>query len=133
PRASQHVFDLNIDLRPVEDAFAWINTVRHATTLESRLQRGCGLSPELFRADRLRRASRDVDLVFRESEGLQHEEGEVQNLRDLRFQLLRNAEQMRVVLREAAHPHQAVEYTGALVPVHRPELGIAHRKVPVAT
>ena len=71
-------------------------------------------------------------MVFREPEGLQHEEREVQNLRDLRFQLFRNAEQMRIVLREAAHPHQAVEHPGALVPVHCPELGIAQRKVPVA-
>ena len=41
-------------------------------------------------------------------------------------------EDVRVVLRERAHPHQAVQRAGGLVAVHLAEFGEAHRQVAVA-
>ena len=45
--------------------------------------------------------------------------------------LLRHAEDMRVVLREAAHAHDAVQRAGRLVAVARAELGHADRQIAI--
>src|SRR2546426_8830913 len=47
--------------------------------------------------------------VIGKPEGLEHEEGEVQHPRDFLFDLVRTAEQVGVVLREAPHAQQAVQ------------------------
>ena len=51
--------------------------------------------------------------------------------RHLRRQLLLGAEDMRVVLREAAHAHQPVQRAGRLVAMHVAELGKPDRQVAV--
>ena len=51
---------------------------------------------------------------------------------NLVLQLLRCAKDVRIVLHEAARPHQAVQGARRLVAMHGTELGHAQRQVPVA-
>ena len=59
-------------------------------------------------------------------------DGELQAVHDFVFDLLRRAEDMRVVLRESAHAQQPVHDAGALVAIHRAQLAQAHRQIAIA-
>ena len=62
----------------------------------------------------------------------QRVDGELQAVDDFVFDLLRRAEDVGVVLGEAAHADQAVQHAGALVAVDRAQLAQPHRQVAVA-
>jgi len=51
---------------------------------------------------------------------------------ELLVELIRAAEDMGIVDREGPHPDQAGDLARLLVPVHRAQLGEAHRQVPEA-
>ena len=59
-------------------------------------------------------------------------EDQVVDLQALRLHLLLGAEDVRVVLRKAAHAQEPVQRAGRLVAVHRAELGETQRQVAVA-
>ena len=80
----------------------------------------------------LRVPGRKLHLELREAEGLQHALGKVDARGDLALDLLRRAEDVRVVLRKAAHAQQSVHRARALVAVDIPQLRIAHRQVAIA-
>ena len=73
-----------------------------------------------------------LDHVLAEAERLHHGESEIDARFDLGFDLLRHAENVRVVLREAAHAQQAVQHARALVAIDGAEFGQAHRKLAIA-
>ena len=83
---------------------------------------------------RMRRiAAGKLDLVVaRIRKRLHHCESEIDAVLNFLFDLLRHAEDVRVVLREAAHAQQAVQHAGALVAIHGAELGQAHRQIAIA-
>ena len=80
----------------------------------------------------LRVPVRKLDDVLVESERLHHGERKIDARLDLRFDLLRHAEDVRVILREAAHAQQAVQHARALVAIHGAQLGQAHRQLAIA-
>ncbi len=47
------------------------------------------------------------------------------------FDLLRRAENVRVVLREAAHAEQPVQHAGALIAVDRAQFAQPHRQIAI--
>ena len=74
----------------------------------------------------------ELDLELGEAECLEDRLGEVDAGFDLTFDLRGGAEDVGVVLGEAAHAQQAVHGARALVAVHVAELGVAHGQVAIA-
>ena len=58
--------------------------------------------------------------------------GELQAVHDFVFDLVRSAEDVRVVLGEAADAKESVEHAGALVAVDGAEFAEPHRQVAIA-
>ena len=71
-------------------------------------------------------------VVLVEPEGAQRVDRELQAIDDLVLDLLGRAEDMRVVLREAADAEQSVQHARPLVAVHRAQLAEPHGQVAVA-
>ena len=134
PGAVQRVLDLDVDLRPVEDALARIHLVRRCrATSSARLQRRRRDLPLLVACPpRSPASSRGTMSYSVEAERRQHGGDEVQHAHDLGVELVRAAEEVRVVLGEAAHAHQAVQHARALEAVDGAELREAQRQLAVA-
>ena len=94
-------------------------------------QRGLGAFPHLVRADALLGAERQHDVDVVEAEDCERLVHHVDEGRHLALHLIGPAEDMRVVLGEAAHPSQAVGDAGPFVSVEPPEVGETHRQVAV--
>ncbi len=90
-----------------------------------------GAIPELVRTDALVRARGELDGNLVEAEVLVDREDQVVDLQALGGHLLVGAEDVRVVLREAAHAHQAVEGARRLVAMDRAEFGQADRQLAI--
>ena len=75
---------------------------------------------------------RQVERELVEAERPQHRQDEVEQRGDLGRRLFRGAEDVAVVLGEAADAHQAVQRPGSLVAVHRAELEHPQRQLAVA-
>ena len=76
-------------------------------------------------AAHLRVARGELDTIFLEAEGLEDRFGKVEARDDFAFNLLWRTEDVRIVLREAAHAQEAVHGAGALVTVDVAEFGVA--------
>ena len=132
PGPVERVLDLDVDLGAVEDALAGVDHVRQAARLE-RLAQGLRRDlPLLVAAARLLRLRREVDVVAVEAEGAEDVRREVEHPQDLVLELVGAAEDVRVVLGEAPHAHEAVQDARALEAVDRPQLRPAIRQVAVA-
>ena len=115
---AQHIFEF----RAVERAFAGIDrgldAVVVALRLDLRQHRGhhaLGMVPHLVGADALFRPGRQFDREFAlEAEIGIGRQDQIVDLEALLGELGFGAEHMRVVLGEAAHPHQAVHRAGRL-------------------
>ena len=83
------------------------------------------------RADALFRARGELHHHLVEAEVGIDRHHQIVDLQDLRLELLLGAEDMRVVLREAAHAHQPVQRARRLVAVHVAELGQPDRQIAV--
>ena len=88
--------------------------------------------PHLQVAHVLLRAGGQSDAVIGETEGFHQLEGQFQHAANFVLNLLRAAEDMGVVLGEAAHPHQAMQHAAALVAVNRAQLGETQGQFAVA-
>ena len=88
--------------------------------------------PLLVGARRLLGPGGEVGVVALEAEGLQDAGGEIEHAEDLVLELVGAAEEMRVVLGEAPHAHEAVEHPGALEAVDGAELRVAEGQLAVA-
>ena len=75
---------------------------------------------------------RELGLVLIEAEGVQRVDGELQAVDDFVLDLLRRAEDVRVVLRESADAKQSVHHARALVAIDRAEFAQTHRQVAIA-
>ena len=117
----------------VERRVALLDAVRQAVRVERLAQRLGRVVPDLVAADVLVRIlRRQVEREVVEAEGPQHGQDEVEQAGDLVRHLLAGAEDVAVVLREAADPHQPVQRAGALVAVDRAELEQPQRQLAVA-
>ena len=132
PLASERVLELDVDLGRVERTAALVHFVRQPAALECLAQRLGGevplfVGPEIL----VGRSGRQVAGVL-VAELLQQRVHQVEDAGDLVGQLLAGAEDVRVVLGEAAHALHAVQHARALVAVDGAELGIADRQLAIA-
>ena len=72
-----------------------------------------------------------LDLILVEAESFHHRQGEIDAGFHFAFDLRGHAENVRVVLGEAAHAQQAVQHAGALVAIDGAELGEAHGQLAI--
>ncbi len=135
PGAAQRVLHHEVELRPVEGGLARLFVgveVRFGDGLADVL---LGAGPERVAARVLFGvvgvAERDLRLELLEAQGVEHLQGEVDDGLELVLDLPGGTEDVRVVLREAAHAGQPAELAGLLLAVDGPEFGQPHRKVPV--
>src|SRR5262245_21453399 len=134
PQPFDRVHDLEVDLRPVERRLVLHPRIRQPVFVQSLGQCRLGQTPDIVRAQILRMigqvTDRKLSLVL-EAESLKNEVHQVEAALDLRFQLLRRAEDVRVVLREPARPHQPVRDARTFVAIDRAVFGQPHRQVAV--
>src|SRR5471032_2066254 len=105
---------------------------RHAAGAQAGAQRVLGLVPHFVGADAVVRTQRQLDVDIVEVEIGIHFHRLLVEGHDLGFDLLVRAEDVAIVLREAAHAHDAVQRAGRLVAVALAELAVAQRQVAVA-
>ena len=125
PFTAKSVLDLQVDLRAVEGAAAFIHFAIDAFRLDGVLKGVHGLRPHVVVADGFRGARRQISLHILESEALPHIHAEAEDFADFVFDLFRRADDVGIVLREAADAHQAVQHAGLLIAVNRAKLGPA--------
>ena len=132
-RAADRVAHVDVDLRPVERAVALVRPCTGGPP--SRARRAAPRwppptprrSPTDFSGPR-----RELGLeVARSRTCAASDSTNVEQRGELVGELLGRAEDVRVVLREAAHAREAVQHAGALVPVHRAELEQPQRQLAV--
>ena len=130
---AQHVFEL----RSVERALARVDRGLDASAgLLLDLLQDAGhhvfrMIPHLVRADALVRAGRELHDDLVETEIGIGREDQVVDLQALLGHLIFRAEDMRIVLREAAHAHQAMHRARRLVAMHGAELRKAQRQIAI--
>ncbi len=90
-----------------------------------------GVVPQRIGTDALVRSRREPDSNLIEAEILEHGQDEIVDLEDFVGKLLFGAEDMRVVLGEAAHAHQPEQRAGGLIAVHGAEFGEPNREVSI--
>ena len=122
----------NSSFGAVEGPLPWVQFVVDAGERAGFAQRGFGAIPVLFVAGALRGAIGEFHPEAVEAEiavdvGQQGDEAG-----GFGGYLVLGAEDVRVVLGEGAHPHDAVQRAGGLVAVAGAEFGHAHRQVAIA-
>mmetsp|Transcript_37514 Transcript_37514/g.87440 ORF Transcript_37514/g.87440 Transcript_37514/m.87440 type:complete len:538 (+) Transcript_37514:6674-8287(+) len=132
PFAAEGVLQRVFDLGAVERAFARQVGEVAAGGLQALGEGGFGLVPAFLGADALFRPRRQLVDDVREAEVLvdllqQRREG-----RDFALDLIFGAEDVAVVLREAAHAHDAVQAARGFVAVALAEFAVTQRQVAVA-
>ena len=135
PFAPDAVADDEVNLRPVEGRLADGLDDVHLEPLHDVPQVLLRLRPVLRRADvlvRLRVAQADAHDDVGQAERRQHQLGQLDARGDFALELVGRAEQVRVVLREAADADHPVEFAGLLEAVHRAELRQPQRQIAVA-
>ena len=136
PLAADAVGHDEIGLRPVERRLAALDVQVGQVHLAAHLlQRRLGPLPVLGAADVLvagRIAEPQPHAVIVQPQRLQHELRHLDAAAELVGHLLLGAEDVGVVLREAAHPRHAVQLARLLETMHRAELGQPQRQVAVA-
>ena len=135
PGAADGVEHPHVDLRTIEDRFAFAPGVWQAARPEGLRQRvlrhrPAGIVPGVF-LGMGGVADRQIDLVALVREGLQKEDDQIEHPLDLVQDLIARAVDVGVVLRESPHPHHAVQDPRSLVAVHRSQLGVADRQLAV--
>ena len=132
PFPPDRVGQLEVELRPVEGAFARVDLEVVPDGEDRLLERGLGLVPLFVGADADLGAGRELDVELGEPGVVVDGREEPDELRAFLGDLVLGAEDMRVVLGEAAHPHEAVQRAMRLVAVAGAELGKTQRQVAVA-
>ena len=134
PFAADDVLDHEVDLGSVEGRLADLLGVVHAEGLDG-FAEGCfGFVPVLGRADIFvagRIAQREPDAVVIHAEGVEDFFDQIEAAGDFGGDLLRGAEQMGVVLGEAADAGHAAEFAGLLPAIDGAELRESHREIAI--
>src|SRR5271157_1793513 len=114
PQAADRVHQLDVDLRPVERGLAGDQLVLDVAPLQRLLQRALSQLPLIVAAGIglavVRVPGRELHLVLLEAVGAQHGQREVNAADHLVLDLFRRAEDMSVVLGEAADAQQPVHH-----------------------
>src|SRR3984957_7037891 len=136
PRAADRVDQLDVDFRAVKRGFAGDALERNFYARHGFGESG-GRAVPVFRLARVIFGVRFVpvrkfDLELLEAEIFHDGEGEVDACFDFTFDLRRHAENVGVVLSEAAHAQQTMQHAAAFVAVHGAEFGEAHGQIAIA-
>src|SRR5215472_92849 len=136
PGAANRVNQLHVNLRAVKSGFASNRFVGNVHVLHSGSERGGGAMPVFgFSSVIFRMRGIPVgkfNFEFVEAEILHDREREIDAGFDFGFDLRRHAENMRVVLGEAAHAQQAMQHATAFVAIDSAKLGETNGQIPVA-
>src|ERR1035437_5950382 len=136
PLAADGVHQLDVDLGTVEGGFIGDRFGGDLQLIAGALQGAFGHRPLLGRAVVFAALAAvpggKFGVVLFEAVRGQDIEGELEAIHYFVFNLVRGAEDVRVVLREAADAEEYVEHAGALVAVDGAELAKPHREVAVA-
>ncbi len=137
PFAADGVLYHEVELRAVEGGFAVLHDRLQPLLLGRPDDGRLGLLPVLVRTDVLLAvvgvAQRNLCRIVVELQRLEDIEHDVDHPLELLEQLVRPYEQVRVVLREAAHARQSVQLARLLVTVNRAELRQTHGQLLVRT
>ena len=135
PQAADCVHPPDVDLRAVKCRFARDDRVFDLFFFQNLFERIGGSFPLIVAADKILAIIRipggKLSLKLIETEILQHIQRKIQASRDFRFDLVRRAENMRVVLSKSAHSQQSVHYPRALVAIDSPEFAQPHRQIAI--
>src|SRR6476646_5389376 len=130
PLAAQRVLHVDVDLGPVERAATLVVLVEHLVGPQRLVERLLRLIPLLLGPELVGRTGRD-SVGGLQAEGAVPLAHQLQQIGDLGLHLLGAAVQVRVVLGELPHPHEARERAGALVAVVAPHLRVADGQIAV--
>ena len=133
PFASDRILYLEVDLRSVECAAAFVHFIGEAAFFNRVDQRFLRLFPACGIADRLFRTGREIRLDLLELESFPDVETETEHFFDFGFDLFRSADDMGVVLRESADAHQTVQHTALFITVNGAEFRPAAGQFAVGT
>ncbi len=132
PVTAEAVAQGELDLRAVEGALARLVFPLQARFVQGVGQCTFGTVPQLFGTDTLGRTGGQLHGHIGEAEVVVHVQGQLDEVGGFLLHLIFGAEDVRVVLHEATHAHDAVQGAGRLVTVAGTELGQAQRQVAVA-
>src|SRR5213592_426491 len=121
---------MQVDLRPVERAFAGADHVLDLMALERLFESVLGSVPLLIRPQTLLRARRELGASL-ESEEVVEEARVLDHAVDLVLDLVLGDEDVRVVLRDVLDAQEAVQRAAALVAIQSRRLGITERQLAV--
>src|ERR1700694_1044344 len=130
PLSSDGVDQLVVELRLEEGPSTFVVRECLSALAENFGKRVLRLLPQLRTAEGFVGAGGELDGI-RVPKGLEHLVTEIEQAPDLCGHLFRRAENVGVVLGEAAHAHHPVQHAASLVPIHSPELGVADRQIPI--
>src|SRR4030042_5228971 len=133
PQPPQSVFKLDINFRPVKDAFPGIYSIIKLKMLQNLSQRFCSIFPYLYSASVFLRPCRQKKFILTKPKGSHHKASQLHNLCNFSLNLVRSTKNMSIILSKTTHPCQAMQYPGALIAIHGTQLSIAKRQMPVAT
>src|SRR3989338_4012107 len=119
---------MKIYLRPIKRAVAGIYLVIHSFLFQSVFQRLLGYVPHLFAAHGIIRPCRKLNVIFK-PELFVEKIDKIDNAQYFLLELLRGYEDMRIVLRECAHPEQAGQDAAQLIAMAGAELSQPKRKI----
>ena len=132
PRSSDGVFQMEVDLRAIKCAVAFVDYIVKAKVIECAAETfGCYL-PVLIASHAVFRTGGQLYVIF-ESEQFVNLVNQVCNALDFIFNLLRCHEDMGIVLVEAAYTHQAVQLAGFLMTMYQTNLCQTQRQITVGT
>src|SRR5690606_24280369 len=131
PVAPQAVAQGELDLRPVEGTLARLIFPGQPGLVQRLGQRTLGAIPQLIGTYALGGASRELHGDIGEAEVRVDLQGQPDEVGRFLLHLILGAEDVRIVLHEATHAHDAVQRTGRLVAVTGTELGQTQRQVAV--
>ena len=135
PHAAEHVDQLDVDFGTVEGGFAGNGLERDSLAVEDLDERSFGEVPLSLVPDELLVfgiPGGELDFEFQKPKRMQDGFGEIDAGFDFGFDLRRHAEDVGVVLGEAANAQQAVHGAGALIAIDVAEFGVALGQVAIA-
>ena len=132
PGTSDAVHQMEVNLRAVEGSVSLVDDIGKTQLVQSSLKgRGRHL-PVLVASHGILGTGGQLHMVLEAEQGIGIIDQSYHAL-DLILDLLRRHENMRIVLGEAAHTHQAMQLAGFLVTVHQAKLTHADGQIPVGT
>ncbi len=131
PGSAERVLDVDVDLGPIEGAFARLLLIGQPIQLERVPQVGLGCVPNRGIADRFLWPRTQVERRLQTEDGVDRLL-ELEHTADLVLHLVWAAVDVRVVHRQLPHPQEAIERPGALVAQQAIVLGKAQWQVAIA-